>query len=395
MKLITTTDALAAFCKPLADAEFITVDTEFMRERTYWPKLCLAQVAGPEDAAAIDALAEGIDLSPLDELMANPRVLKVFHAARQDLEIFYLRMNKVPAPLFDTQVAAMVCGHGEAASYESLATKLAKAKIDKSSRFTDWSRRPLSERQITYALSDVTHLRLVYEKLKRQLDKTGRLPWIAEEMAVLNEPATYRADPEQAWRRLKPRGASPRLLAVLREVAAWRERTAQRIDIPRQRLLRDEQLLEIASHAPRTTDELGATRGLGRGFAEGWQGRELLEAIEKARNLPDSELPVRDRAPEQLRAPGAVVDLLRTLLRLKAEQAGVAGRLVANAEDLDRLAAGKRDVAVLKGWRHEVFGADAVDLIEGRLALALDGEHPRLIRLDAPATPAAVAPAAG
>ena len=394
MKLITTTDALAAFCKPLADAEFITVDTEFMRERTYWPKLCLAQVAGPEDAAAIDALAEGIDLSPLDELMANPRVLKVFHAARQDLEIFYLRMNKVPAPLFDTQVAAMVCGHGEAASYESLATKLAKAKIDKSSRFTDWSRRPLSERQITYALSDVTHLRLVYEKLKRQLDKTGRLPWIAEEMAVLNEPATYRADPEQAWRRLKPRGASPRLLAVLREVAAWRERTAQRIDIPRQRLLRDEQLLEIASHAPRTTDELGATRGLGRGFAEGWQGRELLEAIEKARNLPDSELPVRDRAPEQLRAPGAVVDLLRTLLRLKAEQAGVAGRLVANAEDLDRLAAGKRDVAVLKGWRHEVFGADAVDLIEGRLALALDGEHPRLIRLDAPAS-AAVAPAAG
>ena len=394
MKLITTTDALAAFCKPLADAESITVDTEFMRERTYWPKLCLAQVAGPEDAAAIDALAEGIDLSPLDELMANPRVLKVFHAARQDLEIFYLRMNKVPTPLFDTQVAAMVCGHGEAASYESLATKLAKAKIDKSSRFTDWSRRPLSERQITYALSDVTHLRLVYEKLKRQLDKTGRLPWIAEEMAVLNEPATYRADPEQAWRRLKPRGASPRLLAVLREVAAWRERTAQRIDIPRQRLLRDEQLLEIASHAPRTTDELGATRGLGRGFAEGWQGRELLEAIEKARNLPDSELPVRDRAPEQLRAPGAVVDLLRTLLRLKAEQAGVAGRLVANAEDLDRLAAGKRDVAVLKGWRHEVFGADAVDLIEGRLALALDGEHPRLIRLDAPAS-AAVAPAAG
>ena len=249
MKLITTTDELAAFCKSLADTEFVAVDTEFMRERTYWPKLCLAQVAGPDDAAAIDALAEGIDLSPLDELMANPKVLKVFHAARQDLEIFYLRMNSVPMPLFDTQVAAMVCGHGEAASYESLATKLAKAKIDKSSRFTDWSRRPLSERQITYALSDVTHLRVVYEKLRRQLEKTGRLPWIAEEMSVLNDPATYRADPEQAWRRLKPRGASPRLLAILKEIAAWRERTAQRIDIPRQRLLRDEQLLEIASHA--------------------------------------------------------------------------------------------------------------------------------------------------
>jgi ribonuclease D len=381
MKLITRTDELAEFCKPLAEAEFVTVDTEFMRERTYWPKLCLAQVAGPQEAAAIDALAEGIDLAPLDELMANPKVLKVFHAARQDLEIFYLRMNRVPTPLFDTQVAAMVCGHGEAASYESLATKLAKARIDKSSRFTDWSRRPLSERQITYAISDVTHLRVVYEKLKRQLEKSGRLPWIAEEMAVLNDPATYRADPEQAWRRLKPRGASPRLLATLKEAAAWRERTAQRIDIPRQRLLRDEQLLEIASHAPKTADELAATRGLGRGFAEGWQGREILEAIEKARKLPDSELPQRDKAPEQLRAPGAVVDLLRTLLRLKAEQAGVAARLIANSDELDRMAAGKRDVHALSGWRREIFGEDAVALIEGRLALSLQGDQAKLIEV--------------
>jgi ribonuclease D len=379
MKLITTTDDLAAFCKALAATEFIAVDTEFMRERTYWPKLCLAQVAGADEAAAIDALAEGIDLGPLDELMANPKVLKVFHAARQDLEIFYLRMNKVPQPLFDTQVAAMVCGHGEAASYESLATKLAKAKIDKSSRFTDWGRRPLSERQIAYALSDVTHLRVVYEKLKRQLEKSGRLSWITEEVAVLNDPATYRADPEQAWRRLKPRGATPRLLGTLKEVAAWRERTAQRIDIPRQRLLRDEQLLEIASHVPKTTAELAVTRGLGRGFAEGWQGRELMEAIERARNLPDSELPTRDRPTEQLRSPSAVVDLLRTLLRLKAEEAGVAARLVASADEIDRLAAGKRDVHALKGWRREVFGADAVDLIEGRLALSLVGEHAKLI----------------
>lgn len=383
MNLITTTEDLASFCKPLANAEFIAVDTEFMRERTYWPKLCLAQVAGPEDAAAIDTLAEGIDLSPLDELMANPNVLKVFHAARQDLEIFYLRMNRVPAPLFDTQVAAMVCGHGEAASYESLATKLAKARIDKSSRFTDWSRRPLSERQITYALSDVTHLRVVYEKLRSHLEKSGRLSWIAEEMSVLNDPATYRADPELAWRRLKPRGASPRLLGVLKEVAAWRERTAQRIDIPRQRLLRDEQLLEIASHSPKSIDELALTRGLGRGFAEGWQGREIMEALEKARSVPDSELPARDRHPEQIRAPGAVVDLLRTLLRLKAEEAGVAARLVANADELDRLAAGKRDAPVLRGWRNDVFGKDAVDLIEGRLALALDGEHAKLL----PVTP--------
>ena len=385
MKLITTTDELATFCKSLADTEFVAVDTEFMRERTYWPKLCLAQVAGPDDAAAIDALAEGIDLSPLYELMANPKVLKVFHAARQDLEIFYLRMNSVPTPLFDTQVAAMVCGHGEAASYESLATKLAKAKIDKSSRFTDWSRRPLSERQITYALSDVTHLRVVYEKLRQQLEKTGRLSWIAEEMAVLNDPAIYRADPEQAWRRLKPRGASPRLLAILKEVAAWRERTAQRIDIPRQRLLRDEQLLEIASHAPKGIEDLAATRGLGRGFAEGWQGREVLEAIERGRSIPEADLPTRDKQPEQLRAPGAVVDLLRTLLRLRADQADVAARLVASADELDRLAAGKRDIAALKGWRREVFGADAVDLIEGRVALALSGETAKLIPL-APAS---------
>jgi ribonuclease D len=383
MKLITTTDELAAFCKPLVGAEFIAVDTEFMRERTYWPRLCLAQVAGPDEAAAIDALADGMDLGPLDELMANPKVLKVFHAARQDLEIFFLRTSKVPKPLFDTQVAAMVCGHGEAASYESLATKLAKARIDKSSRFTDWSRRPLSERQITYALSDVTHLRVVYEKLHRQLEKSGRMSWIAEEMAVLNDPGTYRADPEMAWRRLRPRGASPRLLGILKEVAAWRERTAQRIDIPRQRLLRDEQLLEIASHAPKSAEELALTRGLGRGFAEGWQGRELLEAIDKARKLPEEALPTRDKPPEQLRAPGAVVDLLRTLLRLKAEQAGVAARLVASADELDRLAAGKRDVHALKGWRKEIFGSDAVDLIEGRLALALDGEHAKLL----PVTP--------
>ncbi len=339
MKLITTTDDLAAFCKALAATEFIAVDTEFMRERTYWPKLCLAQVAGADEAAAIDALAEGIDLGPLDELMANPKVLKVFHAARQDLEIFYLRMNKVPQPLFDTQVAAMVCGHGEAASYESLATKLAKAKIDKSSRFTDWGRRPLSERQIAYALSDVTHLRVVYEKLKRQLEKSGRLSWITEEVAVLNDPATYRADPEQAWRRLKPRGATPRLLGTLKEVAAWRERTAQRIE----------------------------------------QGRELMEAIDRARQQPEAELPTRDKPSEQLRAPSAVVDLLRTLLRLKAEEAGVAARLVASADEIDRLAAGKRDLHALKGWRREVFGADAVDLIEGRLALSLVGDHAKLI----------------
>ncbi|HYD04213.1 MAG TPA: HRDC domain-containing protein, partial [Reyranella sp.] len=282
-------------------------------------------------------------------------------------------------PLFDTQIAGMAAGFGEQIAYDALVRQMLKIDLDKSSRFTDWSRRPLSERQITYAISDVTHLRVVYDHLHRQLEKTGRLSWIAEEMAVLNDPGTYRADPEQAWRRLKPRGASPRLLGALKEVAAWRERTAQRIDIPRQRLLRDEQLLEIASHAPKTIEELALTRGLGRGFAEGWQGREILDAIDKARKMPDAQLPSRDRPPEQLRAPGAVVDLLRTLLRLKAEQAGVAARLVASADEIDRLAAGKRDVHVLHGWRNEIFGKDAVALLEGRVALALDGEHARLL----------------
>ena len=384
MDVITTTQELAEACTRLSRHPYVTVDTEFLRESTYFPILCVAQMATPDEAVVVDTRAEGIDLAPFFALMADERVLKVFHAARQDLEIFYLRMNKVPNPLFDTQVAAMVCGHGEAASYESLATKLAKARIDKSSRFTDWSRRPLSERQITYAISDVTHLRVVYEHLRRQLEKSGRLPWIAEEMAVLNDPGTYRADPELAWRRLKPRGASPRLLGILKEVAAWRERTAQRIEIPRQRLLRDEQLLEIASHAPKTIEELAMTRGLGRGFAEGWQGRELLEAIEKARKVPDSELPTRDKAPEQLRAPSAVVDLLRTLLKMKAEQAGVAARLVASADELDRMAAGKRDVHALSGWRKEIFGDDAVALIEGRLALSLQGDQAKLISVPVP-----------
>lgn len=379
MKLITTTEQLAAFCRPLANAEFITVDTEFMRERTYWPKLCLAQVAGPDDAAAIDALAEGIDLGPLDELMANSKVLKVFHAARQDIEIFYLRMNRVPQPLFDTQVAAMVCGHGEAASYESLASKLAKAKIDKSSRFTDWSRRPLSEKQLHYALADVTHLRVVYEKLHDRLTRTGREAWIAEEMAILRDPSIYVVEPEEAWRRLKPRNPSPRQIVILRELAAWREREAQRVNVPRQRILRDEQLLEIAAHAPGNVADLGATRGLGKGFVEGKQGQAVLAAVARALEIPDSELPRRERGPEPLQVPGAVVDLLRVLLRLRCDATGVASRLVAASDELDRLAAGKRDVPCLHGWRAEIFGNDALRLISGELALVLKNDQIRVI----------------
>jgi ribonuclease D len=379
MQIITTTAELAAFCERLSTAEFVTVDTEFMRERTYWPQLCLVQIGGPEEAAAIDSMADGIDLSPLFTLFDNPTVLKVFHAARQDLEIFLKLMGHLPNPLFDTQVAAMVCGFGEQVAYDTLAARMAKAKIDKSSRFTDWSRRPLSEKQLHYALADVTHLRVVYEKLHDRLQRTGREPWIAEEMAVLRDPSIYVVEPDEAWRRLKPRNPSPRQIAILRELAAWREREAQRVNVPRQRILRDEQVLEIAAHAPPGIAELGATRGLGKGFVEGKQGQAVLAAVARALAVPDHELPRRERGPEPLQVPGAVVDLLRVLLRLRCDATGVAHRLVAATDELDRLAAGKRDVPCLHGWRAEIFGNDALRLIAGELALVLKNDQIHVI----------------
>lgn len=372
MTLITTTDALDAFCQRLAGAGFITVDTEFMREKTFWPKLCLIQVAGPEDAAAIDPLAEGIDLTCLFDLLADPGILKVFHAARQDVEIFLNLAGRIPAPLFDTQVAAMVCGFGESVGYETLIAKLAGARVDKSSRFTDWSQRPLTERQLTYALSDVTHLRPAYEKLRRRLEKNGRAHWLDEEMALLTDPATYRVEPEQAWRRLKVRSEKPRFLAILRELAAWREREAQRKDIPRSRVLRDEALLEIASHAPATVDELARTRGLGRSVAEGRWGQELLAAVERGRDLPPDQCPTV--APRVEPPPGLtpIVELLRVLLKMRCEEQQVATKLVANSGDLETIAANDRaDVPALRGWRRELFGEDALALKHGRLALAI------------------------
>ena len=263
MRLITETDALARACRGLSHADYITVDTEFMRERTYWPRLCLVQIGGPDETAMIDALAPDLDLAPLFALMADTGVLKVFHAARQDIEIFHHLSGEVPAPIFDTQVAAMVCGFGDSVGYDTLVAKLAKARIDKSSRFTDWARRPLTDKQLQYALSDVTHLRVAYEKIARRLERTGRAGWLDEEMAVLTDPATYAADPDEAWRRIKTRGRDPRFFALLREVAAWREREAQRRDVPRNRVLRDEALAEIAAHAPQTVEDLSRVRGLG------------------------------------------------------------------------------------------------------------------------------------
>ena len=380
--LIADTEALAAFCARLRRASYVTVDTEFMRDRTYWPQLCLVQLAGPDEAAAVDALAPGLDVAPVLDLMADENVLKVFHAARQDIEIFWNLAGRIPAPLFDTQVAAMVCGFGEAASYETLASKLAGARLDKSSRFTDWSQRPLTERQLAYALDDVIHLRTVYEKLKAKLEKNGRALWLEEEMAVLTDPATYRIEPRETWRRFRLRGGNAKFLTILREVSAWREIAAQQRNIPRNRILRDESILEIAAHAPRTVGDLARTRGLGKNFAEGRFGGEILAAVERALALPEAERPQMPQRRESPAGIGPLVDLLRVLLKLRAEEHGVAQRLVADADDLEAIAADDTaPVRPLQGWRREIFGSDALDLKHGRLALTAQGKRIKLVPL--------------
>jgi ribonuclease D len=373
MTVITDGQELAAFCARQRGADFVAVDTEFMRERTYWPVLCLVQVAGPAEAAAIDALAPGIDLAPLLALMADERTPKVFHAARQDVEIFYNLMGAVPAPLFDTQIAAMVCGFGDAASYETLVGKLAHAPLDKSSRFTDWSQRPLSERQIHYALADVVHLRTVYQKLQQCLAENGRAGWFAEEMAALVDPALYRADPAEAWRRFRLRGkVEPRFFGVLREVAAWREAAAQQRNLPRGRIVKDEAVLEIASHVPKTIEALARTRSLGKGFAEGKLGGELLDAIRRGIAAAPSIVPPTPTRADTPPGVGPLLELLRVLLKHCCEQHQVAQKLVASTEDLEAIAADDHAVVpALAGWRYDIFGKDAVALKHGRLALTV------------------------
>jgi ribonuclease D len=393
MTLIADTDALTAFCRRQAAAGYIAVDTEFMRDKTYWPQLCLVQIAGPEEAAAIDVLAPEIDLAPLYALMVDPGVLKVFHAARQDIEVFYHLTGAVPGPLFDTQVAAMVCGFGESVSYETLAAKLAGARLDKSSRFTDWAQRPLTERQLNYALADVIHLRTAYEKIRARLERNGREHWLEDEMAELTDAATYRVVPEESWRRFKLRGGNGRFLAILRELAAWRERAAQQRNLPRNRIVRDESLLEIAAHAPRTVNDLARTRSLGKGVAEGKFGAELMAAVERGLVVPESEQPRLAPRTELPPGLGPVVDLLRVLLKLRSEESDVAQRLVANAEDLEMIAADDRAaVRALAGWRYDLFGRDALELKRGRIALTANGRKIRVVTL-APSQPAAAAPA--
>lgn len=379
MKTITQTEDLAAFCAEAAKHPYVTVDTEFLRERTYYSKLCLVQLAfpgeGDANAVLVDPLVEGLSLEPLYDLFRDHGVVKVFHAARQDLEIFHVDAGIIPEPLFDTQVAAMVCGFGEQVGYETLVRKIAKASLDKSSRFTDWSRRPLTEAQKTYALADVTHLRVIYEELDRQITRSGRKKWVAEEMAVLQDPATYRVDPATAWMRIKTRTSSGKVLAIVRELARFREAHAQARNIPRNRVFKDDALVELASTKPQSEKDLSRSRLLLREARRGEIAEGILRAVRAGLDTPPEEMPQPDRSREKLQVNPALADMLRVLLKAKAEGEGVAQKLIASSADLDALAAGERDIPALKGWRREVFGADALRLCDGEIGLVVQGQR--------------------
>jgi ribonuclease D len=383
MRTITTTEELAAYCTQAADHPYVTVDTEFLRERTYYSKLCLIQLAmpGTDDSGAVlvDPLSEGLSLEPLYELFRNTSVVKVFHAARQDLEIFYVDAQVFPTPLFDTQVAAMVCGFGEQVGYETLVRKIAKEGVDKTSRFTDWSRRPLTDAQKVYALADVTHLRQVYEFLAAKLEKSGRHKWVEEELEVLTNPDTYITAPREAWQRVKTRTNSARFLGIVRELAAFREAFAQDRDIPRSRVYKDDAMVELASNKPKNYEELGRARLLLRDARKGEIADGILKAVADGVACASDDLPEPDRSREKMQVNPALADLLRVLLKAKTESSGVAAKLIATAADLDAIAAGERDVQTLRGWRLEVFGTDALALCAGKIALTAVGNEVRVV----------------
>lgn len=383
--ILTTTAALAEFCARAAKAPYVTVDTEFLRERSYYSKLCLVQLAfpgdGQTDAVLVDPLAQGISLEPMLELFRNEAVVKVLHASRQDLEIFSLEHGVIPSPLFDTQVAAMVCGFGEQVGYETLVRRIAGASLDKSSRFTDWSRRPLSDAQKSYAQADVTHLRDIYEALKAQLEENGRAGWLREELALLSDPETYVIRPEDAWKRVKTRTTSGRFLAMVRALAQFRESHAQARDIPRNRVFKDDALVELASTKPRSLEELGRSRLLLRDARKGEIAQGILDAIETGLATAPEDLPRIENTTTKMQVNPALADLLRVLLKARSDETGVASKLIASAAELDQLAAGLREIKALKGWRREVFGADALELCEGKVALAVQGQQVRTVRL--------------
>src|ERR687890_1663205 len=387
--LITDTESLEKLCERLARADFVAVDTEFMRENTYWPDLCLIQVASIEEAAAIDPKAEGIDLKPLLALFVkNEDILKVFHAGGQDIEIIHNITGKVPHPLFDTQIAAMALGHGEQIGYSNLIESLLGHSLDKGARFTDWSRRPLDKRQIDYAIADVTHLSTVFPRMVERLKKTGRGAWLDEEMDRLADPSSFAFEAEDAWKRLKLPSRNPAVLGRLKALAGWRETEARSKNLPRGRIIKDDTLMEIVLHPPKTQDDLGRIRGLSAGWRTNDIGARLMTAIEAAKALDQSELPDREpRRPGLSKDAALVSDLLKLLLKIRAKETGVAARLIARSDDLEALAAGIRhNLKILNGWRYEQFGKDAVDLVEGRLAFGIENGKLKMSRVVAKET---------
>ncbi len=383
--LITDTASLTALCERLARQDFVTVDTEFMRENTYWPDLCLVQIASVEEAAAIDPKADGIDLAPLLELLVdNEDVLKVFHAGGQDLEIIYNLTGRTPYPMFDTQVAAMALGLGEQVGYQNLVESLLGKSLDKGARFTDWARRPLDKRQIDYAIGDVTYLATLFPKMLQRLRKTGRGGWLDQEMERLGNPANYANDPAEAWKRVRVQSRKPEVLGRLKAAAAWREIEARGKNLPRGRIMKDETLADIAAHPPADQEALARVRGLSPGWKSNDIGARLMEALAHAQPLPASELPPRDDRGPGLGKEGALVaDLLKLLLKIRARESNVAARLIARSEELELLAAGRRQgLQILEGWRYDEFGRDALDLVEGRLAFAIRGGRISMTRTE-------------
>lgn len=381
--MIVTTADLEAACQKLAKSEFVTVDTEFIRETTFWPELCLIQIANPSMEVLIDPLAKGLELKPFFELMADPNVVKVFHAARQDLEIIYNLGNLIPHPLFDTQVAAMVCGYGDSVSYDQLVARITGAHIDKTSRFTDWRHRPLSDKQLDYAIADVTYLRDVYLALKERLERDGRTSWLKEEMDILEAPETYDLHPDDAWQRLKMRVKKPQQLAVLQSVAAWREREARNRNVPRGRVLKDDAIYEIAQQQPKDVEALGKLRSIPKGWERSSAGAQLLDAVNQALALPKAELPAMPRQQQSPEGSGAAVELLKVLLKLTAEKHGVAPKVIANSDDLEKIATDgeKADAAAMHGWRKELFGDVALKLINGEIGLRFTGKKVEAVEL--------------
>ncbi len=382
MTLITETNQLIDVCERFSHDSFLAIDTEFMRERTYYPQLCLIQIAGKDEAVTVDALANEINLNPILDLMANNEITKVFHACRQDIEIFFNLNRQIPFPVFDTQIGAMVCGYGESVSYDKLVRQITGVQIDKSSRFTDWSHRPLSKQQLHYALSDVTHLRTVYESLLDQLEKNGRINWLTEEFQNVLSPRTYDIPLDQIWKRLKIKNGRPKFLILVRELCAFREKEAQNRNIPRNRVIRDDVLLDIAARSPRSSVELAKVRSLSPQFAEGKLGKNILRVVAESSGIPESDAPQLEKLNKPQPQKPALIELLKVLLKHKSEDNNVAQKLIANAADLEAIAEDDNaNVLALNGWRKDVFGDDALLLKSGKIALSATGDRVKVIRI--------------